>query len=102
MVQPKRNNKSILEEIRAQAREFQQTSPVLATRWFVIEHTPARRYHDGYDYTWGRESNIKVSPYFDTEEEAIAWMNEHEPDEGSTLRVKLQNLREYKHKRWGI
>lgn len=101
MVKPKRDNKSILQTLREQAEEFNRVSPVLETRYYVIEHTPARRYHDGYDYTWGRESNRKVSPFFKTFEEAQDWMDAHEADEGSELRINHQNLREYKYRRWG-
>ena len=102
MVRPKQDNKSILTVLREQAEELERMSPVLRTRWYVVEHTPARRYHDGYDYTWGRESNQVVSPYFDSESDAETWVDKHEPDEGSTLIIKSQNLREFKYKKWGV
>ena len=101
MVKPKRDNKSILTMLKEQAEETERMSPVLKTRWFVVEHTPERRFHDGYDYTWSRASSVIVSPYYDTEEEAVAWMDKHEPDEGKKLIVRKQNLREFRYKRWG-
>lgn len=101
MVKPKRE-KNILEILREQAKNFDEDFPVIATRWYVIEHSPQRRYHDGYDYTWSRESNIRVSEYFETKEEAIEWMDQHEPDEGKELRIRSQNLRRYWYEKWGV
>lgn len=60
-------------------------------RWGIIEHTPEYDYGDG----WSRpipEKNKIVSPWFNTKEEAQAWMNRHEPDKGSTLKVLRQRL----------
>ena len=102
MVKPKRDKGNIFDWLREQAEELERESPVLRTRWYVIEHTPQRRYHDGYDYTWSRESNVVVSPYFNTEADAVTWKDNHEPDEGKELRIKSENLREYKYKKWGV
>ena len=100
MVKPK-NEPSLLEFMRAQNEKFERESPVLATRWYVIEHTPARREHDGYDHIWTRDSNVVVSPYFENEEEAVAWMEAHVADEGKELKIKHQNLREFRYRQWG-
>ena len=100
MVKPKRDQ-NIFQMLREQAEEFNRVSPILETRYYVVEHTPARRYNDGYDYTWSSESNRKVSPYFKTKEDAQKWLDRHEPDEGSELRIHHQNLREYRYRQWG-
>lgn len=59
--------------------------------WVVIEHKPAYNTGGYYDQDIPAES-VTVSPVFDTEEEAQAWMDRHEPDEGKTLHVKRKRL----------
>lgn len=98
----KDHRRSFVEELRRQAEELERESPVLETRWFVVEVTPARRFYDGYDYVWSDESAARVSKFFNSEDEAQKFMDQHEPDDGNALEVRHQNLREYKHKRWGV
>lgn len=73
---------------------------VVGERWYIIEHTPGQRYHDGYDYTWSRDINRIVSPYYSTREEAEKFLEEHEADEGSKLVLKRDELRERVERSW--
>lgn len=102
MVRPKEKEKNILEILQEQSRDYNERYPVRDTRWYVVEHTPARRYHDGYDYTFSNASNKVVSPYFKTKEAAEEWETHHVADEGKELRIKRQHLRRIWYDRWGV
>lgn len=60
-------------------------------RWLVVEKTP-RQSGFGYYDTDTPEKNVIVSPEFDNEAAAVAWMDAHEPDPGKTLYIKRQRL----------
>jgi len=73
--------------------------PVLQERFYVIEHRPAYNTGGYYDQDIPAE-NRKVSPYFDTEAEAQAWMDKHEPDKGKSLHIWKDQLFERKLREW--
>lgn len=68
-------------------------------RWCVVEHTPAYNTGGYYDQDI-KAKNVVVSEYFDTEEQAIAWRDRHEPDEGNTLFVKRERLVQRSYQEW--
>lgn len=73
--------------------------PVLDERWYVIEHTPAYNTGGYYDQDVPAK-NVKVSPYFNDENAAKTWMDEHEPDKGKVLIVWKDQLFERKVREW--
>lgn len=73
--------------------------PVLKERFYVIEHTPAYNTGGYYDQNIPAKNRM-VSPYFDTEDEAKAWMDEHEPDKGKFLHIWKDQLFERKIREW--
>lgn len=68
-------------------------------RWVVIEHTPEYDYGDGWSHP-RPEKNVIVSPYFNTEPEAQAWLDAHEPDKGNSLRIKRHRLLKREWTEW--
>lgn len=72
---------------------------VIGERYYVIEHTPAYNTGGYYDQDVPA-SNVMVSPYFDTEDEAVSWMNDHEPDEGKKLYIWKDKLYERTVRDW--
>lgn len=60
-------------------------------RWGVNEHTPGYNTGGYYDQDIPAENHI-VSPWFETKEEAVVWMERHEPDKGKTLNVVRHRL----------
>lgn len=100
MVKKKEDDNNWLRKEMAHFEQKRKDSPIVASKYYVVEITPARRYHDGYDMTWSRESVLKVSPDFKTLEEAKDWVDQHEPDEGKTLETRVEHLREITERRW--
>lgn len=79
--------------------------PVVKSRWFVVEITPAKQVwvgdgHGGSDPVWEHEWAEVVSPNFDEEQLAEQWLKQHEPDEGKRLEVRKQNLRRRTTEEW--
>src|SRR5689334_11272160 len=68
-------------------------------RWAVNEHTPGYNTGGYYDNDVPAKNTI-VSPYFDTEEEAQDWMDEHEPDKGKSLNVVRHRLVKREYTEW--
>jgi hypothetical protein len=93
-----KQEKSTRDWLTEHLEEIKENRPVIDTRWFVVEITPAYRTrvgdgHGGSDLEWVSESSKIVSPYFKSKDKAKGWMNKHEPDEGKTLEIKRENLR---------
>jgi hypothetical protein len=91
--------------LREDAERRKREQPVIKTRWFVVEHTPSRRFatgdgHGGTDYEWTHATYKVVSDYFDNVKDAMSWMDRHEADKGKTLEVKFQNLRRKTVDQW--
>lgn len=62
------------------------------SRFYIVEVTPPQSYrrgdgHGGSEIDWTREKSVTVSDFFDTKEEAQAFLDEHEPDEGKSLKI---------------
>ena len=73
---------------------------VIDTVWFVVEHTPG--YNTGGYYDQDVDPvNRKVSPDFSEKSEAIAWRDEHEPDEGNKLLIAHQDKTRRVYEEWG-
>lgn len=73
--------------------------PLIQTRWHVIEVRPAYT-ESGYYGQSFPERSVKVSPYFDTQDEAVAWTENYEPDKGKFFSIKRENLRRFTEERW--
>lgn len=100
MVQSKRPQKSLQEFMKEDRERFERNSPVLKTRWFVLEIRPAYNTGGYYDQDVPEERRV-VSPYFESKSAAVKWMNDHEPDEGKHLKISYENLRKYCYEKWG-
>jgi hypothetical protein len=68
-------------------------------RWAVNEHTPEYDYGDGWSHPIPAKNNI-VSPWFDVEEAAKLWLDQHEPDKGNTLAVVRERLLKREYTEW--
>jgi hypothetical protein len=99
MVQPK-NPPKRGDIIREMLDDFEERNPIIDTRYYVSEITPAYRWSDEYDDYWEHASSKVVSPFFTTEQEAEEWMGQHVPDEGKTLAVYKQYKRRTIIERW--
>lgn len=89
--------------MRDEFERINRDHPVVATRYYVAEITPAYsgRQGDGHGGServfYAAESRM-VSPHFYKElEDAQAWMDAHEPDDGKELKVYKQTGRQYIH-----
>lgn len=75
-------------------------SPVVDTNYSVEEVTPGYNTGGYYDVDV-KETFVQVSPQrYDTLEDAIEWMNEHEADEGKYLAIRKHIAREMTTKHW--
>jgi len=86
---------------------YEKTHPIVKSIWFAVEITPPHRYsydngHGGAEYDWTDQKVVKVSPDFDCSGLAHEWIDMHEPDEGKSLEVYRQDLRETTIRRWGF
>lgn len=101
MVQEKDAVKNRMQSVRELEKKCVQEleQNTIKFSWHVGEHTPGYNTGGYYD-TDISEKNVKVSPVFDTEEEARDWMNAHEPDEGKTLYIKRMRLVRRTHLDW--
>lgn len=96
MVQKKGEKKKSIVDI---IREIDERHPVIDTKWSVEEVTPGYNTGGYYDQDIP-EGFERVSDYFETREEAEAWMDEHEADEGKFLAVRKHALRVYTTHNW--
>lgn len=93
-------------EEEARKNRFQDTlnrvnerNPVVETKWSVEEVTPG--YNTGGYYDQDIPEHFgQVSPFFNTREEAQAWMDEHEPDDGKYLAIRKHVAREMRMINW--
>lgn len=78
-------------EALAERRSRELEENTIKFSWHVVEHTP------GYT-EWGYygddvpAKNVRVSPDFDNEADAQAWMGRHEPDNGKSLHIQRMRL----------
>lgn len=89
-----------------QLNEYEKMNPIVRSIWFVCEVTPSYQYsydngHGQAEYDWEPEKADKVSPDFDCSGLAHEWIDDHVPDEGKSLRVYRQDLRETTTRSWG-
>ena len=63
----------------------------LGYRWYVCEYTPGYNTGGYYD-TDVPSKSVVVSDYFDKRDDAVKWMDRHEADKGSELRIGRQRL----------
>lgn len=61
----------------------------VAFRYYVIEYTPASEDEIG---AYVPHKAVKVSPHFDSRDEASVWYDEHVPDPGKTLHICRDRL----------
>jgi len=73
--------------------------PIVETRYYVVEVTPAYT-EMGYDGRNIPEEIRIVSPFFEEHQDALDWFCEHEPDEGKTLRIDKQHKRRITTEKW--
>lgn len=89
MVKRKDEVKGFLSFLSAESKKLEVNT--IRFSWHVVEHTPGYNTGGYYDQDI-KARNVKVSPDFDTEAEAQAWLDEHEPDEGNSLVIKRMRL----------
>lgn len=99
MVSKKGENKEKKDWLREELERINKDNPVIDTYWSVEEVTPGYNTGGYYDQDIP-ESFETVADRFETEEDAFAWMNEHEADEGKYLAVRKHTAREYTTKHW--
>lgn len=87
--------------------DFDRDHPIIATRYYVAEVTPGRSVripngdgHGGTTYDWEGPTETIVSPYSEDETICQTFIKEHDPDEGKTLEVRSQHLRQFTTERW--
>ncbi len=87
--------------------EVEKRNPIVATRYYVAEVTPSKRYpvyngdgHGGATWEWTGVSQEIVSPYHDDKKDVEKFIKEHEPDEGKTLVIRTQHKRRTVTERW--
>lgn len=85
----KKRVQSLNDFLRGEREEVDRNT--IRFRWAVNEHTPEYDYGDGWSHPIPAENRI-VSPFFDTEEAAVEWMDRHEPDKGKSLNVVRHRL----------
>lgn len=91
----KRSGHWLMEEL----RRLDERAPIVDTKWSVVEVTPG--YNTGGYYDQDIPENVViVSPFLDSREEAEAWRDEHEPDEGKSLELVKHVAREHKYVQW--
>lgn len=72
--------------------------PVLATRYYVVEHYPAvEPDHDSYGHP---VRNIRRTEPTDERESHEAWIERHDPDPGASFHLRTENLREKTVREW--
>ena len=71
----------------------------LKIEYGISEVTPAYNSGGYYDVDVP-EKRVRVSPWFDTEEEANEWRDRHEPDEGKRLVMCKRRLVERHFTEW--
>ena len=103
MKKKKDSNKHWLDEVLDEVKSRRGT--LIKYRWFIVEVTPSERVpvgngHGGTDWKWSAKTNVLVSDYFDSEEKAQAFLDEHEPDEGKTLELRREGLFERAVREW--
>jgi hypothetical protein len=102
----KKNEPTMLESLKEQADRIRDSwGTPISERYHVIEIEPPRRYsydngHGGTEYDWTPYKRTRVSPYFNTEQECMNWMEEYEPDKGNTFEVKKEVLYERIVREW--
>ena len=98
MAKPK-NPQSFIQELLESHKNLDERQPIQKSRWYIREVTPA--YHEsGYYGGWVEEESKRVSPYFDSEEKAVAWAEKHDPEPGAEFKLSKQNLRKMTHLSW--
>lgn len=90
-----------LEQLMLDHDEMKSNTPVVRSRWYVVEYLPTRRaaWNDEYR-DWLPSERRRASPYFDTTAEARTWESQHDPGEGAELIVCSENLRTFTDNRW--
>ena len=73
---------------------------VIKKAYAVVETLPEVPYDGGWDRGTPEENRV-VSPWFDTRDEAVEWMDRHEADKGKYLRIGRKDFRQISYKEWG-
>lgn len=68
-----------LESLRRQQRERDEKYPIQATNYKVVEFYGAYESNDGYE-TWHSGKSWDATGWFETEQEALDWIDKHDPD----------------------
>lgn len=99
MVRKKNEEREGGDWLKRSLERINKESPVVEEKYSVEEVTPAYNTGGYYDQDIPEEF-VKVSGYFETKEEAEAWMDEHEADEGKFLAVRKHIAREMRTTHW--
>lgn len=101
MAKPKLEyKKSLWESMREANDRIKEASPVVGTRWYVVDFYPSIPYSNEYEDGWTDPRSEVASHYYETEKEAETWASEHDPDKGAELVVHYENLRVFTEERW--
>lgn len=73
--------------------DIDERSPVIRSRYCVIEITPSKRYSDEYQDGWTDQKQRQVSDWKNSEEELQPFLDKFQPDEGNTFAIRKENLR---------
>lgn len=85
----------------AERKKLKENSPILMTRWWVVDYWPASTYSDEYsDGNVRPAREQRASGFFNSEEDAQAFVDKHLPEPGAELRIKFENLRRITKDEW--
>lgn len=102
MAKLKQENKgSYLDTFKKLSDQMKANSPVVETRWYVVDFYPSVSYNDErYGIEWTEPRYEIASQYLKTEEEAEKWMSLCDPEKGAELRIYHENRRVFTEERW--
>lgn len=77
--------------------DFEKKYREIRSEWYVTEDSP-----DGEDEYggWVSGTSTRVSPYFETDEDAEVFIYDHDPEPGTHFVLRKRVLREYTEQRW--
>lgn len=99
MAQPKVESQSLWDWIKEDRERFRATHKFIKQRFYMVEVTPAYT-ESGYYGQWVPEERNRVSPYYDTQEEAEAWTEGWTPEQGRYFVIESETLREHVERQW--
>lgn len=102
MANPKEvNQENWMKELREREEKRRVDNPVIDERWWVVDYWPEERYSDEYSDSNWREAREKVaSGYFKSRDEAVEFIENHNPEPRAMLLIRHQNKRRITKEEW--